>query len=542
MAITNRERIERTLELLCDGLKPFIIREFRATFPTEDEAVQRLLELRGPDALNAKITPEDWDVSVLLKIMSDGWREVFGRTLGPAERGFVGELRGHRNGWAHQKQFSSNDALRVIDTAGRLLSAIMAPQAEELDKMRRELNRLVHEEEARSERRRNSTALVEGAPVGHMKAWREIVTPHHDVASGRFQQAEFAADLWQVHLGEGADEYRDAAHFFQRTFLTASLKQMLVGAVRRLSGQGGDPVVQLQTNFGGGKTHSMLALYHLVKSSNPDKLVGVDEVLSESGVATVPAAKVVVLVGNKISPGNPSIKADGTVVKTLWGELAYQLGGPAAFERVRADDERATSPGDILRELFNDYGPCLILIDEWVAYARQLHDTNDLPGGNFDTQFSFAQVFTESAKLAKDCLLVISLPASDGSGAGHAVADNVEVGGQRGREALDRLQTWWAASNRRGARRPPKRVSRSCAAAYSSRLPIRNTLLTATWLLANSPSFIAPTKPNSPPNAPRRITKRASRPPIRFTRKSSTGFIPIGQRSSSFSARAACCA
>ena len=89
------------------------------------------------------------------------------------------------------------------------------------------------------------------------------MTPHADVASGRYQQAEFAADLWQVHLGEGTDEYRKPQEFFRRTYLTESLKRLLVGGVQRISGKGGDPVVQLQTNFGGGKTHSMLALYHL---------------------------------------------------------------------------------------------------------------------------------------------------------------------------------------------------------------------------------------------------------------------------------------
>ncbi len=101
-----------------------------------------------------------------------------------------------------------------------------------------------------------------------------MVTPHKDVASGRYQQAEFAADLWQVHLGEGTDEYRKPVEFFRRTYLTESLKQMLVGAVRRISGQGGDPVVQLQTNFGGGKTHSMLALYHLFSGTAPSELAG----------------------------------------------------------------------------------------------------------------------------------------------------------------------------------------------------------------------------------------------------------------------------
>jgi hypothetical protein len=135
-------------------------------------------------------------------------------------------------------------------------------------------------------------------------------------------------------------------------------------------------------------------------------------------------------------------------VRTLWGELAWQLGFAAggiseakkAFARVAADDENATSPGDTLRELMNYYGPCLILIDEWAAYARQLHDASDLPAGSFDTQFSFAQALSESAKAAKNTLLVISLPASDSTGSPHAQADDVEVGGIRGREALDRTE------------------------------------------------------------------------------------------------------
>jgi predicted AAA+ superfamily ATPase len=243
-----------------------------------------------------------------------------------------------------------------------------------------------------------------------------------------------------VHLGEGADEYKKPVEFFRRTFLTDSLRRLLVGAVRRIAGNGGDPVVQLQTNFGGGKTHSMLALYHVFSGSKPTELAGIDAVLQDADAKSLPTPRRIVLVGNKISPGNPVTKADGTVVRTLWGELAWQLGGRRAYDRVRADDEKATSPGDVLRELFNEYGPCLILIDEWVAYARQLHDQSDLPAGGSETQFTFAQVLTESAKLAKNCLLVISLPASDTVGSPHTQADDVEVGGQRGREALDRLR------------------------------------------------------------------------------------------------------
>jgi len=184
----------------------------------------------------------------------------------------------------------------------------------------------------------------------------------------------------------------------------------------------------------------MLALYHLFSGVAPSTLPGIDSVLAEAGVQQLPRARRVVLVGNKLSPGNPAIKPDGTVVRTLWGELAWQLGGQPAFARMQADDQHATNPGDLLRELFKEYGPCLILIDEWVAYARQLHDQSTLPAGGFETQFTFAQALTESAKLANNCLLVISLPSSDTAGSPHTHSDDAEVGGIRGREALDRLR------------------------------------------------------------------------------------------------------
>ena len=439
MATTNHERVGKALDLLKTGLGPFVEREVQGAIKTHRVDTQILLRfVDDPRLGNRPVT--EWDVAGLLKLMWETWNEVFRTILGPAERGFVGELRGHRNRWAHQEPFSSDDAYRVLDTANRLLAAVSASEAEDVDRLKMELLRVRFDEQARGERRKQAGLAIESPAAATLKPWREIVTPHRDVASGQYQQAEFAADLWQVHLGEGTDEYRDPAEFFRRTHLTESLKRMLAGAVQRLGGGAGDPVVQLQTNFGGGKTHSMLALYHLFSGATPGDLAGIDTVLRDAGASEVPSVRRVVLVGNKISPGNPVTKPDGTVVRTLWGELAWQLGGQEAFARIADDDARATNPGDALRTLFNDYGPCLILIDEWVAYARQLHDQRDLPAGTFETQFTFAQALTESAKLAASCLLVISLPASDTSGSPHAQADDVEVGGARGREALDRLR------------------------------------------------------------------------------------------------------
>ena len=439
MAITNHERVGKALELLRAGLAPFVEREIQSAVQTGKVSMEVIRRYAENPILGQKSLTE-WDASGLLKLMWETWNEVFRNTLGFAERSLVSELRDWRNKWAHQEPFSGDDADRALDSMARLLTAVSAPQADDVNRMKQELRRLVYDEQVRSEKRKAGGSLIEASSSGALKPWREVATPHADVASGRYQQAEFAADLWQVHLGEGSDEYRDPREFFRRTYLTESLKRLLVGGVKRLSGQGGDPVVQLQTNFGGGKTHSMLALYHLFSGANPGELAGVDAVLAEAGVKSLPSAKRVALVGNKISPGNPVTKPDGTVVRTLWGELAWQLGGKPAFARVQADDEKATNPGDALRALFKEYGPCLILIDEWVAYARQLHDQSDLPAGGFETQFTFAQALTESAKLAGNCLLVISLPASDTSGSPHTAADDAEVGGIRGREALERLR------------------------------------------------------------------------------------------------------
>src|SRR5271167_4148357 len=440
MAITNHERVGKALDLLKDGLQPFVEREMKAQHAQLwlDQVRNSVAETQT-HLFSGKGEPQ-WDSASLLAVMWNQWNVVFRKTLGQAERTLVSELRDVRNRWAHQKPFTGDDAYRALDSAGRLLTAVSAPQSDEIEKMKMELLRVRFDEQVRSEKRKSAGTAIETAAAANLKPWREVVTPHKDVASGRYQQADFAADLWQVHLGEGTDEYKNPVEFFRRTYLTESLKGMLVNGVQRLSGTGGDPVVQLQTNFGGGKTHSMLALYHLFSGVAPGELPGVDEVMAKAGVKNLPKANRVVLVGNKISPGNPIRKSDGTVVRTLWGELAWQLGGKKAFAQLAADDERATSPGDVLRKLFNEYGPCLILIDEWVAYARQLHDQSDLPAGGFETQFSFAQVLTESAKLAGNCLLVISLPASDTAGSPHTQADDVEVGGVRGREALNRLR------------------------------------------------------------------------------------------------------
>ena len=446
MAATNRERVGSAMDALKAGLAPFASREFINHH--KGRSTMELRRVLGEPVRDAKQDFSTMDVAGLLRVMWNSWNEIYRNTLGHAERSLVSELREVRNRWAHQEPFSSDDAYRALDSMHRLMTAVSAPEAPNVERMKMELLRVRFDEQARAQRRRSVGTSIESQVAGGLVPWREVASPHHDVASGRYQQAEFAADLWQVHLGEGSPEYLDPTEFFRRTYLTDSLKRLLSGAVRRLAGHGGDPVVQLQTNFGGGKTHSMLALYHLFSGARISELSEMDTVLLDAGVSSPPSVNRVVLVGNRISPGSPSTKDGRPGVRTLWGELAWQLGFAAggeeearrAYERVREDDQHSTNPGDALRDLLNEYSPSLILIDEWVAYARQLHDEGDLPAGSFETQFTFAQALSESAKLAKDCLLVVSLPASDFNDSTRAETDDAEVGGLRGRAALNRLR------------------------------------------------------------------------------------------------------
>jgi predicted AAA+ superfamily ATPase len=274
----------------------------------------------------------------------------------------------------------------------------------------------------------------------NLKPWREVAVPHEDVLKGTFQQAEFAADLSRVHEGTATPEYQNPSLFFQRTFITEGMRLLLDSVVKRLSGKGGDPVIQLQTAFGGGKTHTMLAVYHLATGDvAASDLPGVPAILDAAGVTELPHARVAVLDGIKSSPNQPVMR-DGQTIRTLWGDLAWQLGKAEGYALVADADASGTSPGKaVLETLLSRYAPCVILIDEMVAYVRQFEEGKSLTGGSFDSNLSFVQALTEALKAVPNAVLLASLPESD-----------KEAGGQRGVKALaalshhfGRIQALW---------------------------------------------------------------------------------------------------
>jgi uncharacterized protein len=263
-----------------------------------------------------------------------------------------------------------------------------------------------------------------------MKPWREIAVPHPDVLEGTFLQSEFAADITAVHTGKATPEYQDASAFFQRTFITEGMRLLLTSVARRLNGQGGDPVIQLQTAFGGGKTHTMLAVYHLATRQCPLKnLAGVPDLLDHAGMVDVPKARVAVLDGTARAPGQ-AWKYGKQSINTLWGDLAWQLGGDEGYALVKDADTTGTSPGkNVLKTLLETYAPCVVLVDELVAYIRQFPNGQTLSGGSYDSNLSFVQALTEAIKLVPNAILLASLPESE-----------VEAGSDRGMTTLQALE------------------------------------------------------------------------------------------------------
>ncbi len=263
-----------------------------------------------------------------------------------------------------------------------------------------------------------------------LKPWREIAVPHTDVLEGTFLQSEFAADITAVHTGKATREYQDASAFFDRTYITEGMRLLLTSVARRLNGQGGDPVIQLQTAFGGGKTHTMLAVYHLAtRQCDLKNLPGIPALLDRANLMDLPRARVAVLDGTALSPGQPW-KHGRQAIRTLWGELAWQLGGEEAFALLKEADANGTSPGkDVLMTILERYAPCVVLVDELVAYVRQLSSSQTLSGGGYDSNMSFTQSLTEAMRLVPNAVLLASLPESD-----------VEAGSETGVSALRALE------------------------------------------------------------------------------------------------------
>lgn len=251
-----------------------------------------------------------------------------------------------------------------------------------------------------------------------MPNWYDVAPPHEDIRKGDFDEAVFAAKLGDVVTGDAPPDYNDPYAFYKKTYLTEGLKKLL-GRVYRKLGEGGGPgVVQLQTPFGGGKTHALILVYHYLASGGRVGELLPDEVgLLNPNIATI--------VGTDINPSEGF--RDGEVVRhTLWGEIAYQLGGKEAYASVANNDEDRISPGrKDIRDMLEPLQPFIILLDEVLEYVVRARAI-EIGDSNLGAQtLSFFQELTEAVSDTKYGMLIATLPSSEQEDFGDAEQGNL---------------------------------------------------------------------------------------------------------------------
>ena len=232
----------------------------------------------------------------------------------------------------------------------------------------------------------------------------ETCRPREDVLKGAVAEADFAADLAQVIVGKGNVEYLDPVRFFANTYPTRGLKNLLANVCRRLTGAGGEvaSIFRLDTSYGGGKTHGLIALCHAARgmkgASNVSEFV--DPSLLPEGHVRIAAFD-----GENADPANGRSMGDGVLAYTPWGEISYALAGEDGYARVRKSDESRIAPGaETLRELFGGE-PTLILLDELSVYLRKVRNLEDAR----DQMTAFLTSLFKAVESAPNAVLVYTL-------------------------------------------------------------------------------------------------------------------------------------
>lgn len=230
--------------------------------------------------------------------------------------------------------------------------------------------------------------------------WWQVAMPHGDVLSGELTEEKFAANLWTVVKGNAPADYQDAERFFQRTHITGSMEQLLLEAVKRLTEGKGNATITLQTPFGGGKTHTLIMLWHFFKNFDKIRhLEKVKQLINRLGIRKLPKVRVAAFVGDAVDPlpERPPF--------TPMGLLMEQLG---VYKEVQRHDKERISPGtDKLSEILGGQ-PTLLLLDELAIYSAALYGHHQ----DWSAVHTFWQQLTVAAGQVSNCVIIATLPTS----------------------------------------------------------------------------------------------------------------------------------
>lgn len=243
-------------------------------------------------------------------------------------------------------------------------------------------------------------------------AWFNNILPHLDIRQGNLDESVFAADLAEVSLGTGRVVYNNESLFFEKTYFTEGLTNIANRVVKGLNGNedGENRVISLQTGFGGGKTHTLISLFHLAKAGKSILLN--DKISSKLQVKPNFDKANIAVFTNTTNDPTQGRKVDDLHIRTIWGEIAYQLGGKELYKIIKPNDEARTAPKGLFLRILEKASPSLILIDELADYCVAASGIIVGDSTLSDQTISFMQELTEAVAKVKNCVAVVTLPAS----------------------------------------------------------------------------------------------------------------------------------
>lgn len=448
----NRDVLNNAIDEYRDAMRPFIVRALKrrvrgkkiedaiydALSPNQADKFRQLL--RNNNSVENAI-----DIGEFPNLVSRNWREVFVHEF-DNDVGVQSPLHiitQARNKVSHPPtdDFDTEYARVILYHIVEVLGKINASESEGRVKELRQKLILPVDPKSLIPDHLDNKEVKPKSNTRNLRPWREVIPPNLELIQGTFEEAEFAANLQEVYDGRAsATSYGNPVSFFGQTYITEGMRSLLVNALKRLSSMGGAPVIQMKTDFGGGKTHSLIALYYMASSVDALANIPVDSdyaqtreeiesILQEAqwDKSANIQPKVAILDGTYLSPTDPDVtKEKNDPLNTLWGVMAYQLGGQDAYDLIGESARRQdTAPlGGQLDKLFNFIGPCVILIDELVAY---LHNVND---NDLGVNYSFIQALTETARRSNNVVVVVTLPSSQhqaGGMKGMTILNTVEA-------------------------------------------------------------------------------------------------------------------
>lgn len=440
------DNIFQALGVFLESMRPYLVKILKKHFPAEPwEGVffQRLtVEKQGMwnQAQKQGVEPIMRIDYHNLSFLASKFRDELSIELGDKQKTFtfdncMHELQDARNKCQHYTPLTEDEKERAFS------NMIMIANMLNMSDLRNEINRL------KAKQTINATSQNVNIPVATTKpilnstvdddspimSWFNNCLPHYDIRNGVLDESVFAANLNEVALGTGPEVYNNPTTFFSKTYVTAGLKDIANRVVRALNGEETENrVISLQTGFGGGKTHTLISIYHIIKSGA--KLLEFEScsnILQDGIIPNFNDAKVAVFTNNTTDVSQGRLTNEGLTINTLWGEIAYQLGGKEGYEKIRQNDEERIAPSStILKPIIENAGTSLILIDELADYCVKA-SAKKVGGGNLYNQTnSFIQTLTEVVSAVPRCVLIATLPASKTE-----VSDS-----QIGQEILDSLQ------------------------------------------------------------------------------------------------------